>query len=66
MEGDKELMNSADVAKYLEVSDRRIRQLVTSGQLKGQRVGRDYVFTLEDVKAYAATRRPVGRPPKGQ
>lgn len=66
MEGDQELMSSKDVAAYLGVSDRRIRQLVESGQLKAQRVGRDYIFTLEDVKAYATTRRPVGRPPKGQ
>ena len=52
-------MNSKQAAEYLKVSERRIRQLAKKGDLPCQKIGRDYIFTLEDVKAYDIAHPPV-------
>lgn len=59
-------MNTQEVADYLGVTPRRVRQLVKSEVLRGVRVGpRAFVFEKSEVERYAAEeRRGPGRPPK--
>jgi excisionase family DNA binding protein len=50
----------ADAAEELEVSPRRVRQLLAEGQLPGQRVGRSWAIDRADVEQLR--RGGVGRP----
>lgn len=60
---DLELMDSKQAADYLGLTPGRIRQLARAGHLAGVRVGRDWIFTLDTLKAFKASPRPgVGRP----
>lgn len=45
-------MTSQEAADYLKITQGRVRQLARAGELKGQRIGRDWLFKPEDVKAY--------------
>jgi len=54
------LLGVVDAAGELEVSSRRVRQLLASGQLPGQRVGRSWVIRRSDVEQLR--RSGVGRP----
>jgi excisionase family DNA binding protein len=57
-------MNSlsvAAVAERLEVSPRRVRQLLSAGELVGVRVGRDWVIDGDEIERHRIPRRP-GRP----
>ena len=56
-------MTAVDVAAVLGVNTSRVRQLARAGQLKGERVGRDWLFSRADVEEYERTRpRGRGRP----
>jgi excisionase family DNA binding protein len=58
-----ELLSTAEAAKSLGVSVRRIRQLIDEGKIEARQVGRDYVIearALVGVKVYGK----AGRPPK--
>lgn len=58
-----ELLTTAEAAKSLGVSVRRVRQLIDEGKIEARQVGRDYVIearALVGVKVY----RKAGRPPK--
>lgn len=59
-------MNVAEVAAALGVTVGRVRQLATSGKLKGEKVGRDWVFRKSDVAEYSRRPRRPGRPRKIQ
>lgn len=50
----------AEAAERLEVSPRRVRQLLTSGDLSGQRVGRSWIIERADVEEHRSN--GVGRP----
>lgn len=54
------LLGVVDAAGKLEVSSRRVRQLLASGQLPGQRVGRGWVIRRSDVEQLR--RSGAGRP----
>jgi len=54
------LLGVADAAEELEVSPRRVRQLLASGQLSGQRVGRSWAINRVDVEQLR--RGGAGRP----
>jgi excisionase family DNA binding protein len=60
------LLSTADVARRLKVTQRRVVAMIISGKIKAHRVARDYVIeesALEGIKVWAK----VGRPPwKGQ
>ena len=60
------LMNVAEVADALGVTVGRVRQLATSGKLKGEKVGRDWVFRQSDIAEYQRRPRRPGRPRKVQ
>lgn len=54
------LLDVAGVADELEVSPRRVRQLLASGQLPAQRIGRSWAIDRVDVERHR--RGEVGRP----
>ena len=56
-------MRVADAAIALGVTTRRVRQLITRGVLRAERLSpRLYLVEHETVDRYARTRRPAGRP----
>jgi excisionase family DNA binding protein len=58
------LLTTADVAKRLGITEpSRIRQLAISGELKGTKIGPNWVFEEADVARFEKNRPPVGRPP---
>lgn len=48
------LLTTADVAQALRCSPQRVTKMVRSGQLKAQRLGRQYAFSLDDLEAAKA------------
>jgi excisionase family DNA binding protein len=55
-------LTSKQAAAELGVSDSRIRQLLLAKQLRGERVGRDWMIKPDDLKSF---KRPaMGRPRK--
>lgn len=58
-------MNVQEAAKALGLSVGRIRQLCIAGVM-GRKKGRDWLITREEVEHYRRTRRPRGRPRKGE
>ena len=59
-------MNVAEVASALGVTVGRVRQLAAKGAIKGEKVGRDWVFKSADVAEYVSRPRRPGRPRKVQ
>ena len=55
-----EVMNVARAAEVLDVSPRRVRQLLESGQLAGQQLGRSWVIDRSDIDRLR--RNGAGRP----
>jgi excisionase family DNA binding protein len=60
MARESDLVGTTKAAKLLGVSQNRVRQLVASGQLPAERIGRTFVIRLRDIEAFAAA--PPGRP----
>lgn len=52
----------ADAARQLEVSPRRVHQLVAAGQLSGHRIGRSWVLDRVGVQRFARSRPEAVRP----
>ena len=48
----KNLLNSRQVAEKLNLSPLTITSLVRTGKLKASKVGREWIFTTDDLKAY--------------
>ena len=59
-----ELVGVTVAAKELHLSPNRVRQLIKSGRLPAQKIGREYAITREDLETFKTVDRPVGRPPK--
>jgi len=57
------LLNTAQAAEILGVSERRVRSLITEGKLIAQKVGRDYAIEEKALRSVKIYRKP-GRPPK--
>ena len=55
-----EFISTKEAAERLDVSARRVRQLIASGQLAATKVGRDYIISAAAVEAYEP--QPVGYP----
>ena len=55
-----DLIGTSTAAELLGISQNRIRQLIASGQLPAQRVGRTFVIRRKDAESFAA--QPPGRP----
>jgi len=54
------ILTTAQAAKILKVNDSRVRQLILSGRLPAQKLGRDWVIQEKDL-IKVADRKP-GRP----
>jgi len=55
-------LTTAEAADYLGLSEVRIRQLANAERI-GQKIGRDWLFTQEELDAFANQERGPGRPP---
>lgn len=56
------LMGSADASRELGVSDRRVRQMLVDGRLRGERIGRSWAINSDAVQKAAMSRVGPGRP----
>ena len=56
------LIPVSKAAALLNVTPRRVQALITSGKLRAQRIGRDYLIDPGDLEILE--RRPSGRPKK--
>ena len=56
------LIPVSKAAALLGVTPRRVQALITSGKLRAQRIGRDYLIDPGDLEILE--RRPSGRPRK--
>ena len=52
----------ASAARQLEVSPRRVHQMMVAGRLSGHRIGRSWVLDRADVQRLARARPEAGRP----
>lgn len=52
----------ANAARLLNVSPRRVHQMVATGRLNGRRIGRSWVLDRADVQRFARARPEAGRP----
>lgn len=51
-DGGPRLMSTGEVSAILGVSERTLRRMTTSGQIRHRRIGRTVRFLLADVEAY--------------
>ena len=58
------LLSVADVSKEADISRQRILQIIESGNLKAELVGKSYVILQSDFEAWNGSRREAGRPKK--
>ncbi len=58
------LLSVADVSKEADISRQRILQIIESGNLKAELVGKSYVILQSDFEAWSSSRREAGRPAK--
>ena len=59
-----QLHTVSQAAVYLQLSPRRVLQLINSGQLEAQKLGQQWLITTEELGAFARIPRKVGRPRK--
>ncbi len=60
--GENNLLTTREVAERLNISMRRVRALIESGQLPSKQYGRDHLINESDLEI-VKDRKP-GRPPK--
>lgn len=51
-----------DAAAILNLTERRVLQFVTEERIEGKRLKREWVLSLESVKAFKRKPRKTGRP----
>ena len=56
------ILTTKQTAALLGINDSRVRQLILSGRLPAQKIGRDWIIREKDLKK-VADRKP-GRPKK--
>jgi DNA binding domain, excisionase family len=56
------MLTTSEVAERLDVSLRRVRQLIEEGRLPSQQFGRDHLIKESDLSL--VENRKIGRPPK--
>lgn len=54
------MKTTAEAAVILGVNASRVRQLLIAGQLRGRKLGRDWLIDPEELRRYQSV--PVGRP----
>jgi excisionase family DNA binding protein len=58
------LMSVTEISEQAKISRQRILQIIESGDLKAQMVGRNYVIFQSDFDVWSSSRRETGRPKK--
>ena len=58
------LLSVADISKDAGISRQRVLQVIESGDLKAEMVGRNYVILQSDFEEWNSSRRDAGRPAK--
>jgi excisionase family DNA binding protein len=61
-----DFLSVPQAAAELKLSEGRIRQLLYSGTLKGERIGWQWVIERAEVERYKTERRRPGRPAKNE
>ena len=59
-----QLLTTADAAAQLGVTPARIRQLVLSGEIKAEKVGRDVLIPVAEIETAKARKTKPGPAPK--
>ena len=59
-----EVIGTTEAAKRLGISPNRLRDLIASGRLKAQKIGREYAINPKDLAA--VKKRAPGRPRKAR
>ena len=59
-------ITSAEAARLLGVSERRVVALIHSGDLEAQKFGKSWAVSEESVRSRLASGTVSGRPPYGQ
>lgn len=62
METAKVFKSVAESAEFLGVKGSRVRQLLASGALRGEKVGSQWVIHVEELRRFKAIDRPAGNP----
>lgn len=57
---DRKLITLAEASKRFGLSPEYLRAIARSGRLTAQKIGRDWLTTPADVKAYIASRKKKG------
>jgi hypothetical protein len=60
------LLSVADVSKEAAISRQRILQVIESGDLKAELIGKSYVILQSDFETWNSSRREAGRPAKAK
>lgn len=60
----EKLLSVSDISKNAEISRQRVLQIIESGDLQAEMVGRNYVIRQSDFESWNSSRREAGRPPK--
>lgn len=60
----KNLITVLQAARLLKISEVRIRQLCVTGQIKAQKMGRDWLVNLKSVNQRIKAGPKPGRPAK--
>jgi excisionase family DNA binding protein len=58
------VIGTTEAAKRLGISQNRVRDLIASGRLKAQKIGREYAINPADLNA--VKKRTPGRPRKAR
>lgn len=61
-----QLLTTKQAAHLLGMSIRRVQQLASSGRLTGEKSGRDWLFEMDAIMAFARKPRKTGRPAKSK
>jgi excisionase family DNA binding protein len=63
--GMEKLLNTTETAERLGISARRVLQLIETGKLSAQKIGRDYAISAQSLDAVKIHGK-AGRPPKAK
>ena len=64
----KQYLTVAEAAKFLDLSEGRIRQFIFTNRIPHRKFGRRYtMFLIDDLQEFKTSKRPTGihRTPKG-
>lgn len=60
----EKLLSVTDISEQAEISRQRVLQIINTGDLKAEIVGKNYIIRQSDFDSWNSRRRDAGRPPK--